>query len=49
MKVAIMATMPPDTYSGGRYYTFMLAEALAAGGHDTHFRYPLAKPDIGLI
>ena len=37
MKVAIMATMPPDTYSGGRYYAFMLAEALAAGGHETHF------------
>lgn len=37
MRVAIFATMPPDTYSGGRYYSFMLAEALANGGHDVYF------------
>lgn len=37
MRVAIFATMPHDTYSGGRYYSLMLAEALAAGGHEVHF------------
>jgi hypothetical protein len=37
MRVAIFATMPHDAYSGGRYYSFMVAEALTAGGHEVHF------------
>ena len=37
MRVAIVATTPPDTYSGGRYYSCMVAEALAAGGHEVYY------------
>lgn len=37
MRVAVFAAMPPNTYSGGRYYSFMLAEALALGGHETWY------------
>ncbi len=29
--------MPANTYSGGRYYALMLAEAMAAGGNEVYF------------
>ncbi len=37
MKIAIFCTIPRDTYSGGRYHAFMIAEALALCGHEVHF------------
>ena len=36
MRVAVFLTTPANIYSGGRYCSFMLAEALAHAGHDTH-------------
>lgn len=36
VRVAICLTTPPDIYSGGRYAAFMLAEALACGGHEAY-------------
>lgn len=50
MRVAIVATMPLEAYSGGRYYAFMLAEALAAGDHEAHFitnNSPIFYDDLG--
>ncbi|WP_435011813.1 glycosyltransferase (plasmid) [Tundrisphaera lichenicola] len=35
--IAICGHMPKDGYSGGRYYTWVLGEALAAAGHDVTF------------
>jgi glycosyltransferase involved in cell wall biosynthesis len=37
MRVAIFAPNPPNTYSGGRYHSLMMAEALAAGGGEVHY------------
>src|SRR5690349_5488914 len=51
-RVAVCATIPANTYSGGRYYALMLAEALAHGGHDVHFvinQMPVFYPDMALF
>ena len=37
MKVAIMSTMPPNTYSGGRYDAWTMAEGLAEKGNEVYF------------
>ncbi len=37
MKIAIMSTMPPNTYSGGRYDAWAMAEGLAAKGNTVYF------------
>lgn len=38
LRVAVCSHMPKDkSYSGGRYHAFMMAEALALGGHDVYF------------
>ncbi len=37
MKIAIMSTMPPDTYSGGRYCAWVMGECLAEKGNDVYF------------
>lgn len=37
MKIAIMSTMPPDTYSGGRYCAWVMGECLADKGNDVYF------------
>ena len=36
MRCAVFTTIPPGSYSGGRYHAVMIAEALAHGGHETH-------------
>lgn len=36
-KVAILATMPKNGYSGGRYHALIMALAFAVGGHKVHF------------
>lgn len=37
MKIAIMSTMPPETYSGGRYCAWVMGECLAEKGNDVYF------------
>ncbi len=37
MKIAIMSTMPPNTYSGGRYHAWIMGECLADRGNDVYF------------
>ena len=36
-KVGICATNPKDTYSGGRYFSLVMAEALAMVGHEVSY------------
>ncbi len=37
MKIAIFATCPPKTFSGGRYHALMIAYVLARRGHEAYF------------
>ncbi len=37
MRIAVFARNGPSTYSGGRYASLMMAEALALAGHETHY------------
>ncbi len=49
LRIAIMATMPKDMYSGGRYHAWIMAEALSYIGHDVYFilnNYPIFYDDF---
>ncbi|MCH8332685.1 hypothetical protein IIC65_02035, partial [Candidatus Sumerlaeota bacterium] len=51
MRIAIFVTTPANTYSGGRYHSLMLAEALALGGHEVHYvtdNLPIFHEDLAL-
>ena len=37
MKIAVFATCPPGTFSGGRYHALMIAYVLAKRGHEAYF------------
>ncbi len=52
MRIAIFATNEPNIYSGGRYASLMMAEALALAGHDTYYatnNRPLFYDDLSVL
>lgn len=52
MRVAVFATCPPATFSGGRYHALMAAAVLARRGHDAWFvtdNAPVFAPDLAAV